>query len=302
MGHMKGFRVVVNCCCRDILRFVFDSFFFLVPFTCYLLFVCRSCKGIKEKDKDIFKHKFYFGGLRPFCGDECFPKQAETIVFPRSRRFEEYHGITLDKLQVWDSVMCLRVQRVRSAEAASSRKHNALQNSGLSMHMRSLLAAKRKRCVRPSRYGKGFWERVFLWHQEAFLFKHAPISLPARGLPGNCYFYICPRYCPFSLLIQSPQIHPTQKTSFALKKRLKVELETMTKISVIEPVNEPTEWVNSLLTVEKPNGSLHIYLDQRYLNKAKKWEYFQIPTAEGTFADMHRAKYISKIDASNGFW
>ena len=36
---------------------VFDSFFFLLPFTCYLLLVCWNWK---DKDRDIFKNQFLF--------------------------------------------------------------------------------------------------------------------------------------------------------------------------------------------------------------------------------------------------
>lgn len=99
-----------------------------------------------------------------------------------------------------------------------------------------------------------------------------------------------------------PVINPPRKIPFALRDKLKVELDRMTKMGIIKSVSEPTEWVNSLVIVEKPNGSLRICLDPRNLNKAIQREHFQIPTAEEIFADMHGAKFFSKIDASNGFW
>ena len=65
-----------------------------------------------------------------------------------------------------------------------------------------------------------------------------------------------------------------RKILFALKKRLKVELDRMTKIGVFKLVSEPTEWVNTHVIVEKPNGFLRIYLNLCNLNKAMKQEHF----------------------------
>jgi len=37
---------------------------------------------------------------------------------------------------------------------------------------------------------------------------------------------------------------------------------------IIIPGNEPVDWVNRSQIVEKPNGSLRLYIDPTYLNKA----------------------------------
>ena len=76
----------------------------------------------------------------------------------------------------------------------------------------------------------------------------------------------------------------------------------MIKLDVIEPVSEPTEWVNSLVTVEKPNGKLRVCLDPRDLNKAVKRQHYILPTAEELFSEMAGARYFVKLDASNGYW
>ena len=44
--------------------------------------------------------------------------------------------------------------------------------------------------------------------------------------------------------------------------------------------DEPTDWVSSLVTVEKKNGSLRVCLDPRDLNLVIKREHFMIPTAQ----------------------
>ena len=99
-----------------------------------------------------------------------------------------------------------------------------------------------------------------------------------------------------------PVIHAARQTPFSLQPKLKAELSRMCKMGVIEAVHEPTDWVSSLVMVEKPNGKLRVCLDPRDLNKAIKRHHFKLPTAEELFAEMSGAKYFTKLDASNGYW
>ncbi|CAC5395221.1 unnamed protein product [Mytilus coruscus] len=72
---------------------------------------------------------------------------------------------------------------------------------------------------------------------------------------------------------------------------------------VIRKVDEPTDWVNSLVVVEKPKtGKLRICLDPRNLNKAIKREHFALPTIEAITTRLTGAKYLSKLDCNNGYW
>ena len=52
----------------------------------------------------------------------------------------------------------------------------------------------------------------------------------------------------------------------------------MEELNVIERVEEPTDWVNSMVTIVKPNGSLRICIDSRHLNKVIKSEPYQMST------------------------
>ena len=52
-----------------------------------------------------------------------------------------------------------------------------------------------------------------------------------------------------------PVIHPPRKIPVTLRNKLKKESDEMEKNEVIEKVEEPTEWVKSLVLVEKPDGS-----------------------------------------------
>ena len=97
-------------------------------------------------------------------------------------------------------------------------------------------------------------------------------------------------------------MHPCRKVPFKLRDKLKVELAHMEKMGVIKKIDGPTEWVSSLVIVQKMTGALRICLDPRDLNKAIKREHFKLPTREEIMAQFAGAKWFSKLDASSGFW
>ena len=90
----------------------------------------------------------------------------------------------------------------------------------------------------------------------------------------------------------------------ALHDKLKSELDRMSmiKLDVTEPASEPNEWVNPVMTVQKPNGKLRVCLDPRDLNKTIKRQHYKLPTAKELFSEMTGAHNFSKLDASNGYW
>ena len=101
-----------------------------------------------------------------------------------------------------------------------------------------------------------------------------------------------------------PVIAPTRRLAFKLQDMVDEEVDRMVKLDVAEkiPENEPTEWLNTLVVVEKPDGKVRLCLDPRHLNKSIKREHFQLPTAESIMAKMQDARYFSKLDASSGYW
>ena len=76
----------------------------------------------------------------------------------------------------------------------------------------------------------------------------------------------------------------------------------MERLGVIERAQEPTDWVNSMVTIVKPNGKLRICIDPHDLNQAIKREFYPMRTIEEIAARMPNAKLFSKLDASSGFW
>lgn len=82
----------------------------------------------------------------------------------------------------------------------------------------------------------------------------------------------------------------------------KDELHRLEKLGVINKIDEPTDWVNSLVVVDKKNGNLRLCLDPRDLNRAIKREHYSLPTRDELLAQFANAKIFSKLDALSGFW
>ena len=99
-----------------------------------------------------------------------------------------------------------------------------------------------------------------------------------------------------------PVIHPPRKIPVTIRKKVKDELARMEQLGVIERIHEPADWVNSMVTVMKPNGKLRICIDPRDLNKAIKREHYPMRTIEEIVSRMPNAKVFSVLDASSGFW
>ena len=75
----------------------------------------------------------------------------------------------------------------------------------------------------------------------------------------------------------------------------------MGNLGVITKVTDPTEWVSSLVIVEKPNGKVRVCLEPRNLNKAILREHYPTKTIEEIAAKVGEAKLFSTLDASSGF-
>ena len=100
----------------------------------------------------------------------------------------------------------------------------------------------------------------------------------------------------------SPSIAPSRRVPFAIKPKLKSELERLTDIGVLMPVDEPTDWVSNLIIATKESGDLRLCLDPQQLNKALKRERYPLPVIDDVLPDLSRAKVFTKVDARNGYW
>ena len=99
-----------------------------------------------------------------------------------------------------------------------------------------------------------------------------------------------------------PVIHAPRRVPLSLQPKLKQKLDSLVEAGVLIEQNEPTDWVNSLLTVEKKDGSLRLCLDPKDLNKAIKREHYAIPTVDDITAQLHGKTVFTIIDMKDAFW
>ena len=96
-------------------------------------------------------------------------------------------------------------------------------------------------------------------------------------------------------------VHPPRKVPLAFKEQIKEELERMENAGVVVKQTEPTNWVNSMVTVIKPE-KIRVCIDPRDLNQAIKREHYPMKTMEEVVAEMPEAKLFSVLDATSGYW
>ena len=95
---------------------------------------------------------------------------------------------------------------------------------------------------------------------------------------------------------------PPRKPPIAFKANHKQELNKLTKLGIIKPVVEPTDWVSATVMMLKPNGKERLCLDPKPLNKALKRSHYPLPVMEEELPDLSKAKVFSMVDVKNGFW
>jgi len=99
-----------------------------------------------------------------------------------------------------------------------------------------------------------------------------------------------------------PIVHAPRRVPVALRDRCKQELERMETIGVITKVDEPTDWVNSMVIVEKSSGQLRICLDPHDLNQNVQRPHYPIKTIDDILPHLTGAKFFTKLDARSGYW
>ena len=94
----------------------------------------------------------------------------------------------------------------------------------------------------------------------------------------------------------------SNRVPFRLKKPLRKQLASMLKEGIIKKVREPTEWVNPLTLVKKPDDSIRVCLDPAHLNKSILREHYVMPSFDEITSTFHGAQVFSTLDAQKGFY
>ena len=95
---------------------------------------------------------------------------------------------------------------------------------------------------------------------------------------------------------------PPRSVPIAMQPAYKAELNRLTKEGIITEVHEHTEWINSIVPVMKPDGSLRLCLDPKDLNKAIERNHWYSRTIDDILPELANSKYKTLKDATSGYW
>ena len=92
-----------------------------------------------------------------------------------------------------------------------------------------------------------------------------------------------------------PVQHPARAVSEKMKAAYKEELERLCRSGIAGPVQEHTDWFNSVVPVSQPDGSIRLCLDPKDLNKSIKRNQYYTKTIDEVSAELHGGKYILRL-------
>ena len=99
-----------------------------------------------------------------------------------------------------------------------------------------------------------------------------------------------------------PSQHAPRRIPEKRKTAYKAELDRLTTEGVIARVDGHTDWVNSVVTVDKPDGSIRLCLDPSDVNKSIERNPFHMKSIEEISAELHGSKFFTLMDAKSGYW
>ena len=142
----------------------------------------------------------------------------------------------------------------------------------------------------------GLIQRINTVRSESILDEFPEVLQGLGCLPGKYHISIDPSV--------PPVVHPPRRVPHSKREPLRRELDRMESIGIVEkvPLNEPADWVSSLVCVDKPNGSLRVCLDPKDLNRAIKREHYPLPLVEDITASCAGAGKFSTLDAEKAFY
>ena len=99
--------------------------------------------------------------------------------------------------------------------------------------------------------------------KEYILHEYADVFKGVRTLPGGpCHIKLKDS--------NKPVQHPPRSVPLGMQSAYKAELDRLVKEGIITEVQEHTEWINSIVSVMKEDGSLRLCLDPKDLTRQSK--------------------------------
>jgi len=106
--------------------------------------------------------------------------------------------------------------------------------------------------------------------------------------------------CPLETCNDKPIRAKQYPLPLATRGDVKKEIDEMLKMKVIRPSSSP--YSCPILLVKKKDGKLRFCSDLRALNKVVVFDSEPLPDIDSIFSKLSKAKFLSKIDLSKGYW
>lgn len=87
---------------------------------------------------------------------------------------------------------------------------------------------------------------------------------------------------------------------YALRERMQKEIDNMTEVGIIEPSTSP--YAPPVVLVRKDDSSIRFCCDYRALNSITVFDPRPMPRMDDFLNEVSRAKFISKIYLTKGYW
>lgn len=110
---------------------------------------------------------------------------------------------------------------------------------------------------------------------------------------------------PYKIILKNdyvPFVSSCRRVPETVKGPLKETLDDLLKRDIIMKVEEPTEWVNNIVLVEKPNKKIRICLDPLHLNKFVCNDQHNIPTIDELGLKLKNKSIYTVLDLKEGFY
>ena len=103
-------------------------------------------------------------------------------------------------------------------------------------------------------------------------------------------------------ILLQPVQHPPRSVPLGMQSAYKAELDRLVREGIITEMHEHTQWINSIVSVVKEDGSLRLCLDPKDLNKAIERNQWYARTVHDILPELAQSKYFTVKDATLGFW
>jgi transposase InsO family protein len=98
----------------------------------------------------------------------------------------------------------------------------------------------------------------------------------------------------------TPVYQPPYRIPTVWQDQVRGEIQAMLDADVIEP--STSAWTSPIIPVKKKDGSLRLCIDYRKLNAVTQEDRYPMPRVEELLEQLGKAKYISHIDLTKGYY